>query len=241
MTKPPPERSAKLPTDKKPASLNKDHRQRVRARVIEAGAEALSPHEILEFLLFYAYPRQDTKDRAKQVIAEFGSLEAVLGASTDALRMRAGLPDTAISMLKVVRAASLRLLKREFDQDISFTRREDVTRYLHAKLADSPIEEFHVLFLDRRNRLLREEKLGSGTIDHTPVYPREVIKKALQLDAAAILLVHNHPSGDATPSRADIQLTRDIEKIGKSLGIVLHDHIIIAKKGHVSLRGEGVI
>jgi DNA repair protein RadC len=193
------------------------HRDRVRERLLTRGAEALADYEILEVLLFANYPQKDTKPIAKALIERFGSLASVLAA---------GPAD---------------LLRAEVKDQPLLNNWDRLTGYLHAAMAREPIEQFRVLFLDTRNRLIADEKQARGTVNHTPVYPREVVKRCLDLGATAIILVHNHPSGDPTPSRADIAMTAEVKAAAGALGIVLHDHLIIGNGRHLSFRREGLL
>ncbi len=215
------------------------HRERLRSRLLEAGPGALADYELLELLLFAAIPRQDTKSIAKSLIERFGGLAGVFNADPEALRQVKGIKDTAIGILKVVPAAAARMLEREVAERPVLNSWQKVLDYCRVAMAHAPIEEFRVLFLDRKNMLIRAEIQQRGTVDQTPVYPREVVKRALELGASALILVHNHPSGDPTPSRADIEMTRAVFEAAKSLGIELHDHLVIGRHGHASLKGLG--
>lgn len=213
------------------------HRQRLRARFREAGADALSDYELLELLLFRSIPRSDTKERAKALLKRFGSLGEVLGAPEALLREVEDIGDSTALDIKVVSALAQRMargavLKREVLSSWS-----QVLDYCRAAMAFQAREEFRILFLDKKNILIADEVQGTGTVDHTPVYPREVVKRALELSASALILVHNHPSGDPTPSKADIEMTKLIISSAKPLGISVHDHIIIGWHGHVSMKG----
>jgi DNA repair protein RadC len=222
------------------------HRDRLRQRLLEAGAENLPDYEILEILLIASNPRGDTKPLAKSLIDHLGgTLAAVLSASPEALRDvqvdGRGLSDAGIAMLKAVREAALRLSRAEISRGDVIGSWDKLIDYCTANIAHGTIEEFHLLFLDRKNTLIRHERQQRGTIDHTPVYPREVVKRALELNASALILVHNHPSGDPTPSKADIQVTRDIITAAKPLGVTVHDHLIIGRGKHTSLRDLGLL
>jgi DNA repair protein RadC len=216
------------------------HRQRLRERLLTAGPAALADYELLEMLLFAALPRGDTKPLAKSLIAGFGSFAGVLNADPAKLALVAGMGEAAVASLVAVREAGFRMLRAEFRERPILGSWEKVVDYCSAALAHSTIEEFHLLFLDRKNALLADERQQTGTVDHTPVYPREVVKRALELDASAIIMVHNHPSGDPTPSKADIETTREVAKAAALLGVALHDHIIIGKGRHTSLKGLGL-
>jgi len=217
------------------------HRQRLRQRFMEGGPDALPDYELLELILFRAIPRRDTKPLAKELLAKFGSFAAVMNASPGRLREVAGMGEAVITELKLVRAASLRLLNREIMDRPVLSSWTQVMDYCQAAMAHSEIEQFRILFLDKRNRLIVDEVQQEGTVDHTPVYVREIIKRALELSATALILVHNHPSGDPTPSQADITMTREIVDTAKKLGIVVHDHIIVGREGAGSLRAAGVM
>jgi DNA repair protein RadC len=215
------------------------HRDRLRQRLIDAGAENLPDYELLEVLLF-ANSRGDVKPIAKALIERFGGFAAVLSADSDAL-FAAGLSLAGIAAVKSVREASLRLMRSELQQQPVINSWDKLIDYCSAQVAHNMVEEFHILFLDRKNVLLKHERQQKGTVDHTPVYTREVVKRALELGASALILVHNHPSGDPTPSKADIAVTQDIKKAAAPLGVVLHDHVIIGRNQHVSLRDLGLI
>lgn len=217
------------------------HRDRLRARFREAGADAVSDYEILELLLFRTIPRADTKERAKALIRRFGSLAEVLGAPE---RLLTEVPDIGASAaldLKIVAAAAQRMAKGEIKRRQVLASWGHVIDYCRAAMAFETIEQFRILFLDKKNALVADEVQQKGTVDHTPVYPREVVRRALELSATAIILVHNHPSGDPTPSRADIEMTRTIIETAGPLGITVHDHVIIGKSGHASLKGLKLI
>src|SRR5271165_1095317 len=216
------------------------HRRRLRERMIAAGPENLPDYELLEMLLFAANPQGDVKPTAKVLLARFGGFGEVMSADPDALS-EAGLGLAGIAAVKSVREAALRLMRFELQQRPVVNSWDKLIDYCNAQVAHAKVEEFHILFLDRKNVLIKHERQQRGTIDHTPVYPREVVKRALDLGAAALILVHNHPSGDPTPSKADITVTQDIKKAAAPLGVVLHDHIIIGRYGHTSLRDLGEI
>jgi DNA repair protein RadC len=216
------------------------HRDRLRQRLFDAGAESLPDYELLEVLLFSHDVRRDVKPLAKALLDRFGSFPEVLSATPEALRA-AGVRDPAIAVLKSVREAGLRLGKAELRERAVIGSWDRLLAFCNAHIAYSPVEEFHLLFLDRKNALLAHERQQRGTVDHTPVYPREVVKRALELNASALILVHNHPSGDPTPSKADIEVTRDIIAAAKPIGVTVHDHLIIGRGRHTSLRDLGVI
>jgi DNA repair protein RadC len=217
------------------------HRERLRSRFLEAGSDALSDYEMLELVLFRALPRRDVKPLAKKLIETFGSFNEAIAAPVSRLNEVKGLGDAAITELKIVQAAANRLARGEVKRRTVLSSWSAVLDYCRAAMAFAEKEQFRILFLDKRNQLIADEVQQTGTVDHTPVYPREVVKRALELSATAIVLVHNHPSGDPTPSRADIQMTQQIQEIAKPLGISLHDHIIVGKEGHASLKGLKLI
>ena len=212
------------------------HRDRLRDRFNAVGDAGLADYELLELILFRAIPRRDVKPLAKAMIARFGSFAETIAARTERLREIPGLGDSAITDLKVVEAAARRLTKGAVKARPTLGSWTEVLDYCRAAMAFNDREEFRVLFLDKRNVLIGDEVQGRGTVDHTPVYPREVIRRALELGSTALVLVHNHPSGDPTPSTADIRMTHEIIAIAKPMGIAIHDHLIVGKHGHSSLK-----
>lgn len=217
------------------------HRERLRDRFNEAGADALSDYELLEMVLFRALPRRDVKPLAKTLIAKFGSFGEVVHAPEARLRESPGLGDAAITEIKLIAATASRIVKGQVKQRTVLSSWSSVIEYCRAAMAFADKEQFRILFLDKRNQVIADELQQVGTVDHTPVYPREVVKRALELSATAIILVHNHPSGDPTPSTADIQMTKSIIAISSPLGISVHDHIIVGRNGHASLKGLRLI
>jgi DNA repair protein RadC len=217
------------------------HRERLRERFREAGPEALSDYELLEMVLFRALPRRDVKPLAKSLITIFGSFAETVHAPETRLREVRGLGEAAITEIKLIAASASRVAKGPLKQRTLLSSWTSVIDYCRTAMAFADKEQFRILFLDKRNQLIADELQQIGTVDHTPVYPREVVKRALELSATAIILVHNHPSGDPTPSQADIQMTRAIVDIAKPLGIAVHDHIIVGKNGHASLKGLKLI
>ena len=217
------------------------HRQRLRDRFRQAGAEALSDYELLELLLFRALPRRDVKPLAKSLLEKFGTFAEVVSAPEARLREVKGLGEAGITEFKIVQAAASRFLRDNVKKRPVLSSWSSVLDYCRTAQAFADREQFRVLFLDKRNQLIADEVQQTGTIDHTPVYPREVVKRALELSATAIILVHNHPSGDPTPSHADIQMTKQIMEVAGSLGIAVHDHLIVGKDGHVSLKSLRLI
>jgi DNA repair protein RadC len=232
-------RSSEPSSKEKPHYLG--HRQRLRDRFREAGPAALPDYELLELLLFRSIHQADTKATAKALIARFGSLAEVLGAPEHLLREVSGIGEISASDLKIVAAAAQRMARGAIKQREILSSWSAVLDYCRATMAFEQREQFRILFLDKKNGLIADEVQQTGTVDHTPVYPREVIKRALELSASALILVHNHPSGDPTPSRTDIDMTRTIVTTAKPLGIVVQDHIIIGKSGFASMKGMMLI
>lgn len=217
------------------------HRQRLKDRFLKKGADALSDYELLELLLCLAIPRRDVKPIAKGLLKRFGTFAAVVSAPPAQLKEIDGIGDSAVVALKIARASAQALLKEDVVEKPILSSWQAVLGYCRAMLAHEQNEQFHVLFLDRKNRLIADETQQKGTVDHTPVYPREVIKRALELGATALILVHNHPSGDPSPSRADIEITKEVRDAGQKLGIDVHDHVIIGKRGHASFKSLGLL
>ncbi|WP_029058774.1 RadC family protein [Stappia stellulata] len=217
------------------------HRDRLRKRFRDGGHETLQDYELLELLLFSPIKRADTKPIAKALIARFGSFAEVLAAPPARLKEVRGVGDRVVVELKLAHAVAQRFLRGQVQGKQVLSSWSAVLDYVRSAMAFSDREEFRILFLDKKNALIADEVQQRGTVDHTPVYPREVMKRALELSASAIVLVHNHPSGDPTPSRADIQMTNQIAEIARPLGIALHDHIIVGRDGHVSFRGLQLI
>ena len=216
------------------------HRERLRQRLIAAGADNLPDYELIEVILFAGNPRADVKPLAKDLLEQFGGFAELVSADPEALAA-AGLGLAGIAALKSVREAALRLMRSELRERPVVGSWDKLIDYCTAQIAHGKIEEFHILFLDRKNILIKHERQQRGTVDHTPVYTREVVKRALELGASALILVHNHPSGDPTPSKADIAVTKDIVKAAGSLGVTVHDHLIIGRGRHTSLRKLGLI
>jgi DNA repair protein RadC len=217
------------------------HRERLRARFAETGGDALPDYELLELVLFRSVPRQDVKPIAKDLIKRFGTFAEVLAAAPARLTAVAGVGENVVLDLKIVEAAARRLAKGAVAQRPVLSSWSSVLDYCRTAMAFMDKEQFRLLFLDKRNALIADEVQQSGTVDHTPVYPREVVKRALELSASALILVHNHPSGDPSPSAADIRMTREIVEAAKPLGITVHDHIIVGRNGHASLKGLRLI
>jgi DNA repair protein RadC len=217
------------------------HRDRLRARFLEAGDQAVSDYELLELVLFRSIPRRDVKPLAKELIARFGSFAEVIGAKRARLLEVEGVGESVAADLKIVEAAGRRLAKGQIVKRPVLGSWKDVIEYCRTAMAFEDREVFRILFLDKRNCLIADEVQGSGTVDHTPVYPREVVRRALEVAATAMILVHNHPSGDPSPSTADVKMTLDIIAIAQPLGVAVHDHIIVGRNGHASLRGMKLI
>ena len=228
-------------TEAEPPPHYLGHRKRLRERFAQAGSDALSDYELLELVLFRAVPRGDVKPLAKELIRRFGSFAEVIGASERRLTEVDGIGAAAAGEIKLVEAAARRLLKGAVRKRVALASWAAVIDYCRAAMAFAEVEEFRILFLDKRNCLIADEVQGRGTIDHTPVYPREIVKRALELSSTAIILVHNHPSGDPAPSQADIKMTQFIIEIAQPLGVNVHDHIIIGRNGHTSFRGQKLI
>ncbi len=217
------------------------HRSRLRTRFLDGGAGALADYELLELLLFQALPRRDTKPLAKALIKRFGSFAEAISAEPPALKEVPNVGDTVVIALKTVREAALRLSREQVMNRPVIGSWQSLMDYCRASMAYGKTERFRILFLDRKNVLIADEEQQRGTVDHTPVYPREVVKRALELGASALIMVHNHPSGDPTPSKADIAMTREVQEAGTRLGISLHDHVIVARGGTQSFKTLGLL
>ncbi len=230
-----PEKKAKEPDHRH------GHRERLRERFVKGGESSMADYELLELLLFLAIPRKDVKPLAKDLIATFGSFSDVFNAPIQALTKVKGISETTAIMLKVVQASSHKMLQDQVINKNVISSWQALLDYCTAVMGIASKEQFRVLFLNKKNHLIADEVQQEGTIDHTPVYPREVIKRALELHATAIILVHNHPSGDPTPSQADIDMTNEIIQAGKTLGIIVHDHLIISRNNYTSFRNSGLL
>ena len=217
------------------------HRARLRKRLLAGGAEALADYEIVEYLLMTAIPRKDTKQLAKALLERFGGLAGVLNADSAALVNHAGMGETSAAVLKIVALAARRMARTGMQDKPVLGSWQVLIDYLTIDMAHLRHERVRVLYLDTKNRLLLDDKVSDGTLDEAAIHPREVVKKALDLGASALILVHNHPSGSPEPSRADVQITNKISEAGRLLGISVHDHVIIGKEGHVSLKAKGLI
>ncbi|MGA2495233.1 MAG: DNA repair protein RadC [Roseiarcus sp.] len=217
------------------------HRARLRERLLQAGAEAVADYELVELVLFRAIPRRDVKPLAKALIARFGSFAEAIAAEPARLAEIEGMSQGAIAEFKIVEAGAKRFAKGVARKRLPVGSFSAVVDYCRTAMAFDAREEFRVLFLDRKNGLIADESQGVGTVDQTPVYPREVVRRALELSATAVILVHNHPSGDPTPSAQDVKMTLDIIAVAQPLGVAVHDHIIVGRDGHASLKGLRLI
>ena len=222
-------------------SYIRDHRKRLRERFLAGGAAAVPDYEMLELVLFRAIPRRDVKPLARALLDKFGDFNGVVSANAEQLSQVKGIGDAAICELKIVEAAAHRLARSKVMQRQVISSWDQVIAYCHTIMAHRETEQFRVFFLDRKNVLIADEEQARGTVDHVPVYPREVVRRALQLNASAIILIHNHPSGDPTPSDEDISMTAKVGEACDALGITLHDHIIIGKSCELSFRSEGYL
>jgi len=220
----------------KPSYLG--HRQRLREKFIQGMGNGLADYELLELALFQAYPRQDVKPIAKKLMQHFGSLSAVIQASSEELKTVQGIGLASIVVIKLIHATCLRMLKQDMQQSLIFHQNTDVINYYHLKLAHVQREEFHVLFLNHKFQLLQDEALQTGTVNYINIFPRELIKRALELSASYLVFIHNHPSGDTTPSIEDRQTTEELRNILKKLGIEIIDHLIISKLGYYSFKTD---
>jgi len=233
--------AAKAPADVESAPHYRNHRNRLRARFLSAGAGSVADYEMLELVLFRAIPRRDVKPLAKALLARFSDFNGVISAPAARLAETPGIGDAVICELKIVEAAAHRLARAKVLNRPAISSWQALMDYCKATMAHRETEQFRILFLDRKNVLVADEEQAKGTVDHVPVYPREVVKRALEVNASAIILVHNHPSGDPTPSRADIDMTRQIEQAARAVGVVIHDHVVIGKDRDASFRGLGLI
>jgi len=218
-----------------------DHRKRLRARFMDGGAAAMPDYEMLELVLFRAIPRQDVKPLAHALMAEFGDFNRVVTAPVDRLRSFKGVGDAVICELKIVEAAAHRMARAKVLNKHVISSWDALLDYCHTTMAHRETEQFRVLFLDRKNVLIADEEQAKGTVDHVPVYPREVAKRALELNASALILVHNHPSGDPTPSPSDVDMTERVALACGALGLTLHDHLIVGKSTELSFKSEGYL
>lgn len=230
--------TAVAPSSGQPSYI-KDHRQRLRTRFLEGGAQAMPDYEMLELVLFRAIPRRDVKPLARALLDRFGDFNRVISAPPDQLSQVSGVGAAVLCELKIVEAAAHRLARARVMKRAVISSWDAVLDYCHTTMAHREIEQFRIFFLDRKNVLIADEEQARGTVDHVPVYPREVVKRALQLNASALILIHNHPSGDPTPSHEDIAMTQKVQSACEALGITLHDHIIVGKSCELSFRASG--
>ena len=226
--------------DQKDSHWGSGHRARLRQRLAE-GSDALLDHELIEYLLALAIPRRDTKPLAKALLREFGGIGHLMAADWRAIARVPGMGDTSVAAIKIVQATALRMLRNDVAERPVLGSWQALLDYLRADMAYLHVERVRVLHLNSRNMLIRDENMGDGSVDQAAIYTREVIKRAMELGSAALILVHNHPSGDPSPSKQDIEITRQIADAGKRLGISVHDHIIIGTQGHSSLRAQGLL
>lgn len=222
-------------------SYLKDHRKRLRERFINGGADAMPDYELLELVLFRAIPRRDVKPLARDLLERFTDFNGVISAPVDQLQIVSGVGQTVIQELKIVEAAAHRLAKSKVIGRPAISSWDALLEYCQTTMSHRQTEEFRVFYLDRKNILISDELLGQGTVDHVPVYPREIVKRALHLNASALILVHNHPSGDPTPSQQDIAMTKHIQAAADALGISVHDHLVIGKSREISFQSEGLL
>jgi len=232
--------TAAIPVGKLPSYIA-NHRSRLRARFMAGGPDAMPDYELLELVLFRAIPRRDVKPLAHELMTVFGDFNRVVSAPEDRLRNVKGVGDAVVIELKLMEAAAQRLARSRVMQRHVISSWDAVLDYCHTTMAHRETEQFRVLYLDRKNTLIADEEQAKGTVDHVPVYPREVAKRALELNASALILVHNHPSGDPTPSQSDIDMTLQIEAALGAIGVTIHDHLIIGKSNELSFKSEGLI
>lgn len=225
----------------KSGSAAAGHRARLRERLLSGGAEALADYEVLEYLLFGALARGDTKPLAKALLARFGTLAGVLNADPSALKQVKGISEASVGQIKIAALVARRMARSEVQTRPVLSSWQALIDYLAIDMAHLTVERVRVLYLDTKNRLVLDHLVGDGTVDEAAIHPREVIKRGLDLGASALILVHNHPSGSPEPSRADIEITRRIAEAGRPLGLTVHDHVIVGREGHVSLRAKGLI
>jgi DNA repair protein RadC len=234
------EKKPSIPFQKKP-NFRHGHRERLRARFSKGGPDLVQDYELLELILFRAITRRDVKDLAHELLRDYGDLSAVLAAPPQELLGYTGIGENVITEFKIIEAAALRFGQAKLSHRSVLQNWNALVVYCRTRMAEKKIEKFHVIFLDKQNKIIADEEMGSGTVDHTPVYPREIMKKALELSASALILVHNHPSGDPSPSQADIEMTNQLKSLAESFNIVLHDHLIIGRHAEVSFKNVGLL
>ncbi len=230
-----------VPLERPTVPTNAGHRERLRDRALKGGLGALPDYELLELYLFRSIPQRDVKPLAKALLARFGDLAGVMAARVEDLRTVKGVGDSVALDLKLLHEATLRAARQPMSKRTVIASWSALLAYVRVALANEPREQFRVLFLDKKNQLLCDEVLNHGTVDHAPVYPREVMRRALELSASSVILVHNHPSGDPTPSPADVDMTRQVIEAGRSLRITVHDHLVVGREGVASFKALGLI
>jgi DNA repair protein RadC len=228
------------PNSKEPPHYH-GHRQRLRERFLATGGDGMPDYELLELLLAQAIPRRDVKPLAKALLARFGDFSGVIAAESQQLESVPGMGDASVAALKVVQVGAVRLLRQRVVQRNVIDSWDRLVDYCTAAMAHEKVEQLRLLFLDRKNVLIADEVQQQGTVDHTPLYTREVVKRALELGASALIVVHNHPSGDPTPSQGDIKMTREVRDALEKIGVTLHDHLVIGRNGHESFRAKGLL
>jgi DNA repair protein RadC len=228
------------PNSKEPPHYH-GHRQRLRERFLATGGDGMPDYELLELLLAQAIPRRDVKPLAKALLARFGDFSGVIAAESQQLGSVPGMGDASVAALKVVQVGAVRLLRQRVVQRNVIDSWDRLVDYCTAAMAHEKVEQLRLLFLDRKNVLIADEVQQQGTVDHTPLYTREVVKRALELGASALIVVHNHPSGDPTPSQGDIKMTREVRDALEKIGVTLHDHLVIGRNGHESFRAKGLL
>ncbi|MHA1539769.1 MAG: RadC family protein [Alphaproteobacteria bacterium] len=223
-------------TEDTPQNTNQGHRQRLRERFMKGGADAVADYELLELILFLTNPRKDMKPLAKELLNHFGSFNKIVTASPTELQKIKGIGETATATFKIIQAAAIKLSQEKIMNQHIFSSWKEIISYCRTSMAHSQVEQFRLIFLDAKNKLIKDEVQQEGTINETAIYPREIIKRALEVGAMGVVMVHNHPSGDPTPSKADIKMTKKVASIGAELGVTLHDHIVIATTGYFSFK-----
>ena len=235
------EKQQKPVSAKKQENPRSGHRRRLRERLEAAGPKSLADHELLELIIFRAIPRRDVKELARELIVHFTDISGVLSAPPEELLKFKGITERVVHEFLTIRAAALRLGQSKILKGDLLANWNDLVVYCRTKMAENKIEEFHVLFLDKQNRIIADEIMGRGTVDHTPVYTREVMKRALALNATAVIIAHNHPSGDSSPSQADIDMTYKLRDLARQFNIALHDHLIVARGEVLSFKSQGIL
>ena len=235
------EKQSKKPLNPSVKDYKKGHRERLKKRFREGGPSAALEYELLEMVLFLSIPRRDVKDLAHALIDKYGDISAVLSTPRAELMKIKGISHSVIDSFELVRAVALKIGQSTIINKTALANWDALVAYCRNKMAENTIEEFHVIFLDKQNQIIADEQMGRGTVDHTPVYPREVIKRALELSATALIIAHNHPSGDPSPSRADIEMTHKLRDLAQAFHIVLHDHLVVARGAVLSFKEKGLL